>query len=668
VVWCNFDLARRLGFAVPSTNQMSPQLHEQLIKALSFRVSRRRSKVTGPQAITLHADRYGGEGLGPALGGGRSGFLSRGDLYLKGVGITPLFRHDDPSDLAHSHGGMQINDCLGEAVFGEVNQHLLSRGSTRILAVIDQGESVTYPYARVPIALAVRSGQQLRPGNLLSQQIPRRHLLDGFLRMTKETKQLVKHRVPALGMQPDIKATMLRIVSDHAQTSAELFRWRLLHGAVTASNLEMSGAALDLTTETSQPRTAPVCFALEDESFFGREHLGCARHLGQTYRALLRSIPQRDRKRLNAVPSNLVAAMKKAYAQSLQAQLLSATGLKTELAERILRDQPELAQRFAEVIMAMAELRNPGNIEMARRVVESVAVLDVYNLLREFPRAFFARPKARHLTFIRSALKPIFKGNRLHVRKKRRVINSLSNSFADAYRELMLAAEACAADYYEDLAGMQRSITARAAFENEPIDLFRTTLYREFDDAIETYKSDGRAAVVHQVVDQAIQRSWRKVDDLLSQGELWQLRDGSIELERKSIAGVTYAITARNDERVLTVRVPLSQRDGDFEIGLPNWPRLTRRQIKALSYRFTTDNWTTIETRNLQLEKDLDGSLVVTCESAVNLPLVGRVEGVFFLSKGRDSWVSHEGAISTGYAFALPDKRELAQLMARSRD
>src|SRR5215472_7442052 len=136
VLWCNFELARTLGFDVPRSNRMTAAFQDQLLEVFSYRALRRMPKNNKARTISLFADRYGGDGLGPALGAGRSGFLSYGDFYIKGLGITPLFRHDDPSDLAHSHGALQMNDCLAEAVFGEVNEHLLSRGSTRILAVI----------------------------------------------------------------------------------------------------------------------------------------------------------------------------------------------------------------------------------------------------------------------------------------------------------------------------------------------------------------------------------------------------------------------------------------------------------------------------------------------------------------------------------------------------
>src|SRR5258708_20485904 len=52
VIWCNFELARSLGFAVPPSNQMSAELHEQLLSAFSYRALRPLKEVTGKATIT----------------------------------------------------------------------------------------------------------------------------------------------------------------------------------------------------------------------------------------------------------------------------------------------------------------------------------------------------------------------------------------------------------------------------------------------------------------------------------------------------------------------------------------------------------------------------------------------------------------------------------------
>ena len=669
VLWCNFELARALGFDVPRSNRMTAEFHEQLLDVFSYRALGRMPKINQDGTINLFADRYGGDGLGPALGAGRSGFLSHGDFYIKGLGITPLFRHDDPNDLAHSHGGLQMNDCMAEAVFGEVNEHLLSRGSTRILAIIDQGQQVVYPHGTVPVAIVVRTGMQLRPGHLLGRRNPRgRSLLELFTRMTRATGQLVTTRDPATGRDlVNIKATMLRIVDDHAQTAAQLFRWRMLHGAVTSSNMCLNGAMMDLTTQTAQPRTAPVCFALEDESFYGREHIDCARQLCVTYRALVKSLPQRLRQRLNAKRLNLTKVMQDGYDEHLQLELLGAIGLKMAVAHRINDEHAELSQRFKDIVTAMCELRNPGNVEMARRLVETVSVLDVFSLLRRFPETYFWDPEASHFREIRASLGPVFRGNPRQIAKKRNAVKSLIGRFDRIYSELIKTADSYAREYYGRRDLMRASIRSRAAFENEPISLYRTLLYKEFDEAIEAYKSTGNSEIIRCLIDEKITTSQRKTDALLAQGNRRRLSDTVLELEIVTIDGVRYSVRACNDRiqrRSLHVGVRVKVTGNVFETGLPGWPRLSMRQVGALRYRFTTNDWVRSRVATSRLTRDCDGGLFICWEITSGLPVIGRLEGVFYMEKGGPlpdfrGAGGYRGAV---YTFAVPDKEEFGRL------
>src|SRR5262245_26593737 len=137
IVWCNLDLARDIGFSVPASNRLTQELHDQIVRALSWRVLKKGERADGRFTVTMFADKYGGDGVAPALGSARSGFLPCGNLFIKGVGHTPLFKHDDPDDFAHAHGGLNMYQAIAEAVFGEVNANLFGLKSTRILAIID---------------------------------------------------------------------------------------------------------------------------------------------------------------------------------------------------------------------------------------------------------------------------------------------------------------------------------------------------------------------------------------------------------------------------------------------------------------------------------------------------------------------------------------------------
>src|SRR5262249_43963097 len=182
---------------------------DQLIASLSLRALN--GNRNGHETLMMFADKYGGDGVSPALGAGRAGFLSDGNLYVKGIGFTPLFRHNDKDDFVHSHGGVHFEDCLSEAVFGEVNENLFSLGSTRIVAIIDQGMHVTEPSGRRRhIALAVRVGPQLRPGHLLARRARgSQSPLEMFVSMTTATRQVVSNG----SRVPDVAAALLHVIA-----------------------------------------------------------------------------------------------------------------------------------------------------------------------------------------------------------------------------------------------------------------------------------------------------------------------------------------------------------------------------------------------------------------------------------------------------------------------
>src|SRR6185503_1458930 len=558
VLWCNFDLLRDLGFDVPETNQLTPELNQQLLAAFSLRAVNG-DNTNSHELLTLYADKYGGEGVSPALGAGRAGFLSHGNLYVKGLGFTPLFRHNDAEDFVHSHGGVHLEDCLSEAVFGEVTHNLFTLGSNRIVAIIDQGKHVTEPSGRERhIALAVRASTQLRPGHLLAKRAPRsRSPLEMLISITRATGQLVTTSDVA-----DVSATMLRVIDDHAQTAADSFRWRMIHGALSPSNMDISGAMLDLPTQSTQPRTAPIFKLDYVNSTFGTEHKERGFHLAEMYRRVLRTTDANTRKRFNAKWINVSNVMDQAYEKHLQVKLLAAAGLKTGLARTIQIEQPGLAQSFATLILDLAGLKNRGSACVARKVVEDVSVVDVFNLLRAAPRDHFNRRLSRATVVKR--LKPVYKGNRFHVAKRREQVDSLAREFVRLYRELMSLCATIAGDYYHSVEAMKASIVARASFENEPIDqLYCYSLYQRLNEAIAEYKASGKTEYISEVIDTTVARSLRSVDGLLAQGNWRMLEDGGIEIERRTIGGVSYSVRAWDDE-AQTRRVCVN--DVEFEV------------------------------------------------------------------------------------------------------
>ena len=558
VLWCNFDLLRELGFSVPPTNLLTPELNQELLATFSLR-SVNRDDLNGHELLTLYADKYGGEGVSPALGAGRAGFLSHGNLYVKGLGFTPLFRHNDAEDFVHSHGGVHLEDCLSEAIFGEVTHHLFTLGANRIVAIIDQGKHVTEPSGRVRhIGIAVRAGAQLRPGHLLARRARgSRSPLEMFVSITRATGQLV-----TASAVPDVSATMLRVIDDHAQAAADSFRWRMIHGALSPSNMDFSGAMLDLPTQSTQPRTAPIFKLDYVQSVFGTEHKERGFHLAEMYRRVLRTTAPITRAHFNAKWINVSNVMDQCYDKHLQLKLLAATGIKTDLARRLQTEHHELTESFAKLLLEFAALKNQGSACVARKVVEDVAVVDVFNLLGQAPHEYFSG-RLSHDTALKH-LKPVYKGNRFHVAKRREQVEALAREFVMLYGELMSLCAAYAAYYYDSVEAMKASIAARASFENEPIEaLYCYSLYQRLNEAIAEYKATGKSEYISDVIDMTVARSLRSVDGLLAQGESRMLEDGGIEIERRTIRGITISVRAWDDE-AQTRRVCMN--DVEFEV------------------------------------------------------------------------------------------------------
>lgn len=612
VIWCNFELARELGFDVPRTNQLTPELHDEIVAKLSLRSVNPGDEVSAMKIVTVYADRYGGEGVTPALGAGRAGFLPDANLYIKGLGFTPLFRHNDKDDFVHSHGGVHLEDCMSEAIFGEVNQNLFELGSSRIVAIIDQGKFVVEPSGRRrDIALAIRTGAQLRPGHLLAKRVRgSRSPLELFVEITRATGQLV---VQSGCGEPDLTATMLRVVDDHARAAADAYRWRIIHGALSPSNMDMSGAMLDLPTQSTQPRTAPIYKLDYVQSVFGTEHKERGFHLAEMQRRLLRTTDVSTRIHFNLKWINVSHQMDVDYNRHLEIKMLNAAGLKTHVAQRI-QETTRLAGHFTDVLAAMAVLKNPGKACVARKMVD-LSVVDIFNLLGSLPADYFAGRDLKESVLEHA--RPVYKGNQFQVQATKRRIEQLAEKFAIVYRAVMKIAES----YYSTSSEMRRSITARAAFENQPIDaLYCAPLYEELKHAIAEYKATGNSEIIRDAIDSRITRSLRRIDDLAAKA-------GS----PRTIRGVTYSVRAGK----LHVSIPVEAQGDLFTTSVAGLDRLTKRQLQRLRYRFTTDKQKTFHDARARLVYDDQLGAIVDFGDLGTTTPAGLLEGFFFTTDRR---------------------------------
>lgn len=653
VIWFNFDLASQMGIQVPAFNEMTPEFHSQLINAFSCRVAKADEIVDPRDEIILYADKYGGDGVAPALGSARAGFLAWGDLFIKGIGLTPLFKHNDPNDFAHSHGGLNMWQSIAEAVCGEVNTNLFSKESNRMLVIIDQGDYTILPSKRkIPRAIAVRAGNHLRPAHVLARHTagsPTR--LDTFIAITKATGQLVTRPGARTGGEiPDIAATMTRIIGDHARTAAEQARWRITHCALSTSNMQMDGGMLDLTTQRTNARSAPLRPAryVGPETGYYTDYIDRAYQMGQLYSALLRSLRKEQKELYNATLLDIRDLMQASYHSHLEFALLCAVGFKSTLAHRLRTEHEELTSEFSKAMIELTDLINPGSVEGGRLLIDEVAVVDVHNLLMEAPMIFLDQPRPRRVEQVVAALKAVYRGNRFRRARTRSTVERLAEKFARVYERLLETAFSYARDYYGDLQSMKTSVRSRAEFENRPVYLlYRKSCLEASYKAIRAYKAKGETGLLRDLIDYRINASLRSVEAILKQGRSLKVDDTTWEVEIRVIRGVRYSVIARTGKRAaswLSVVVPSDN--------------------AGVRLRYTTDqgvSWREAAGSN----ETVEGRLAVRFLVKNAFPPVGYLGVKISRASGPIASRRAAPALEMSYPYAIPDRLELEEILPR---
>jgi hypothetical protein len=674
VVWFNFELARRLGLEVPEGDRLTPEFHQAVIDALAFRAIEP-GEESGFRATTeLFADAYGGTYMGEHQGSGRFGFFDWGGLGSKGIGLTPLAK-PRPHDFQHSHGGAPMIEGGLEAIFGDVNASLFSLGSTQTLAVLDTGAHTHWPDgARERRALIIRAGPQFRPAHLLKGPSGGSHAFSeaAFLREAKASGLLVVS--PATG-EPDLHATMLHVIDAHAEVSAQQVRWRMTMGGLSTSNMTLRGAQIDLATQSSQPGTAPVKTSTmldKGEGTFGFEHKDRAYELDLVYQSMTAGLSSEVASAHNAKPIDVNAEMNRAYRRHLELALVGAAGLKPDHALRLTQEAPKVTGAFRRVVKALMELKNPGDANIDKVMPRELSTVDVFALLEKFPKVYFKDPEGQHVSAIKALLAPAYRS--LDPARQDAKVDALCRAFGEAYRALMRRAQETSGPFHLGPEAFKRSVVARAAFENRPLEaLYRPELKARLAEAIWAYESGRDPTFFRELVDGSIAASARSVEGLLTQGQRRRNSDGTLELEARTVGGIDYSLRVQDGAAHLRVELPL---DGDDVVGyrlstIPGAPTLSPTEAQTLRFRFTTDAWKSLPSEMQSvIARNARGRQVLAFTAEVATSTIAHLEGAFFArSDDGERWIKAGDDNFRGYAFAVPDRHEVGVLgEAISRD
>jgi hypothetical protein len=204
-----------------------------------------------------HAEAYGGRGLGSNGGGARCGIV--GEVQIKGIGQTPML--GAKSDAAHSYGGASLQEVVREALWGEICHLALPLGAVRSLGIIETGTEVPYfaqgPGAMAPRALLLRQ-PALRPAHFMRAPhfVPKTSLDFSDVERTKAAVAglpAILHRIfgdaaESSNELADLPHCMMEIARRFAKQQAAAQAKRLIHGALTPSNIGLDGSWLDFGT------------------------------------------------------------------------------------------------------------------------------------------------------------------------------------------------------------------------------------------------------------------------------------------------------------------------------------------------------------------------------------------------------------------------------------
>jgi hypothetical protein len=262
-------------------------------------------------------------------------------------------------------------------------------------------------------------------------------------------------------------------------------------------------------------------------------------------------------------------------------------------------------------------------------------------------------------------LRPNVLGSEERKLERLAMIEKYADKLVDALDDIYAAATVRADAHYDSLAGMTRSIAGRTAFENEPIEgLYKSSAHEMFDRVVDEFGRTGDPKLFTDAIDKLASSSVRSFEALLAQGKARRI-DGGVEIERRTVDGIDYAVRALSDgKRKLHLEIPLAGAAAEgFSLStLPGAPRLSRADVEALRYRFTTDAWKTDQEVQAVLGADDKGAPVLTLDIPVLKGTAGRLEGLFHVEAAGGFWIKDGTTNFRGYTFAVPDQREADEI------
>ena len=201
-----------------------------------------KTRIRADITATMFAERYGGVGL--ATNGGGARVVNLADVQIKGVGANALAGQGTPP--SHSYGGLDIQGAVKEIIYSRLLNKISPVGVQGIegLILLDSS-SALHNGNRAPSVLMVRERVD-RPGHFLPcvnfrpKPEHRASMQSDYSRVLGIYKSIGRHALLSEFY------TLVQHFLDKCADQLSFFRVaRLVHGALTPSNLCLDGRVLD---------------------------------------------------------------------------------------------------------------------------------------------------------------------------------------------------------------------------------------------------------------------------------------------------------------------------------------------------------------------------------------------------------------------------------------
>jgi hypothetical protein len=231
------------------------------------------------ESRVVHAERYGGVGLVGNSGGVRCGFDGR--LQVKGIGTSCLAGRE--TQFFHSYGGASFEEGVRDLLWGEVFNIALPHGAARIPGLALTGSNVPIHYPRpgrssvTPRALILRD-PLVRPAHFMRTMFskPSEELLKSPSdreRTSASIKALPVIFQRLYGSSSGLFEGLTKMVERFAEQIAAARAKRLMHSALSPSNVSVDGRWVDFGMTSSLSDYGRIIIARGLHDFWHEEHM-----------------------------------------------------------------------------------------------------------------------------------------------------------------------------------------------------------------------------------------------------------------------------------------------------------------------------------------------------------------------------------------------------------